>query len=155
MAAEEVHRPTTCGAPLGEELVSRPYTARWVIDVVPPDGGKGLVLVQTQHTYLETPWGCGHCIRGPARARRLKVGWGVQLSKWHLAGPKLVAVICALALRMRLSRVRIQEILHDLLGLAGCYGCGSSSAPPPPCSSSASAAERYLIASLARPSPTG
>jgi transposase len=34
-----------------------------------------------------------------------------------VAGPTLVALICALALRMRLSRARIQEFLHDWLGL--------------------------------------
>ncbi len=51
--------------------------------------------------------------RGPAEAE-----WTVALTEWHLADPMLVALICSLALRLRLSRARIQEFLHDWLGLA-------------------------------------
>ena len=118
--AEGEHRPETCaacGAALGEELEYRPYTARFELDVVPPDGAKCLVLRQTKHTYLETRCHCGHCTRArPGRAAG-EADWTVELSEWYLAGPTLVALICALALRMRLSRARIQEFLHDWLGL--------------------------------------
>jgi transposase len=47
-----------------------------------------------------------------------EAGWTVALSERHLAGPLLVALICALALRMRLSRRRIREFLADWLGLS-------------------------------------
>jgi transposase len=118
--AEERHRPETCagcGTPLGEELEYRPYTARLELDVVPPDGAKCLVLRQTKHTYLETRCRCGHCTRArPGRAAS-EADWTVELSECYLAGPTLVALICALALRMRLSRARIQELLRDWLGL--------------------------------------
>jgi hypothetical protein len=40
------------------------------------------------------------------------------LSEWHLAGPTLVAFICALTQRMRLSRARVREFLADWLGLS-------------------------------------
>ena len=70
--ATEVHRAMTCaacGAPLGEELEHHPYTARFELDVVPPDGAKRLVLFQTKHTDLETRCRCGHCTRArPGRA---------------------------------------------------------------------------------------
>jgi hypothetical protein len=118
--AEEMHRPETCaacGARLGEELEYCPYTAHFVIDVVPPAGGNGLVLRHTKHTYLETRCRCGHCTRAQPGRAGAEVGWTVNLSEWHLAGPTLVTLICALALRMRLSRARIQEFLHDWLGL--------------------------------------
>ena len=94
-----------------------PYTARFELDVVPPDGAKCLVLRQTKHIYLETRCHCGHCTR--ARPGRVpgEAEWTVALSEWYLAGPTLVALICALALRMRLSRARIQEFLLDWLGL--------------------------------------
>jgi transposase len=118
--AEQMHRPETCagcGTPLGEELEYRPYTARLELDVVPPDGTKCLVLRQTKHTYLEARCRCGHCTRArPGRAAG-EAHWTVEISEWYLAGPTLVALICALALRMRLSRARIQEFLHDWLGL--------------------------------------
>jgi transposase len=118
--AEERHLPETCaacGTPLGEELEYRPYTARFELDVVPPDGAKCLVLRQTKHIYLETRCPCGHGTRArPGRATG-EADWTVELSEWYLAGPTLVALICALALRMRLSRARIQEFLYDWLGL--------------------------------------
>jgi hypothetical protein len=41
----------------------------------------------------------------------------VALTEWPLAGPVLVAFICALSLRMRLSRARVREFLSDWLGL--------------------------------------
>lgn len=118
--AEERHRPETCaacGAALGEELEYRAYTARFELDVVPPDGAKGLVLRQTKHLYLETRCPCGHCTRARPGRAAAEADWTVKLSEWYLAGPSLVALICALALRMRLSRARIQEFLHDWLGL--------------------------------------
>ena len=40
------------------------------------------------------------------------------LSEWHLAGPTLVAFICALTQRMRLSRALVAEFLSDWLGLS-------------------------------------
>lgn len=119
---EQFHRPeccVACGARFGEEPEHRTYTARYELDVVPPAAGvKGLVLRQTKHLHQEVRCGCGHWTRaepgrGPAEAE-----WTVALTEWHLAGPMLVALICSLALRLRLSRARIQEFLHDWLGLA-------------------------------------
>jgi hypothetical protein len=51
----------------------------------------------------------GHCGDDPS--------WTVALSERHLAGPMLVALICGLSLRMRLSRRRIQEFFADWFGL--------------------------------------
>jgi hypothetical protein len=66
---------------------------------------------------MEVRCTCGHWTRAqPARAAT-EDHWTVELTEWHLAGPMLVALICSLALRMRLSRARIQELLHDWLGL--------------------------------------
>ena len=118
--AEKTHRPetcTACGARLGEELEYRPYSAHYAIDVVTPDGGHGLVLQQTKHTYLETRCHCGHCTRAEPGRAGSEAGWTVELSESHLVGPTLITLICALALRMRLSRARIQEFLRDWLGL--------------------------------------
>jgi hypothetical protein len=42
----------------------------------------------------------------------------ICLSEWRLVGPGLAALIICLTYRMRLSRARIQEFLHDWLGLA-------------------------------------
>ena len=118
---ECVHRPETCSAcsaALNEGCEQRAYTARYEIDLVQPgNGGNGLMLVQTKHTYLERQCQCGHWTREQPGRCSAEAGWSVELTEWHLAGPLLVAFICALALRQRLSRARIREFLHDWLGL--------------------------------------
>jgi transposase len=119
--AEQVHRPETCAgcaAGLGEELEYRAYTARYEIELLQPgEGGNGLVLFQTKHIHQQCQCSCGHWTRAEPGRRGEEAGWSVELTEWHLAGPLLVAFICALALRMRLSRARIREFLHDWLGL--------------------------------------
>ena len=118
---ERVHRPETCsacGARLSAGCKQHAYTARYEIEVVQPGaGGTGLVLEQTKHIYLECSCACGHCTRAEPGGASAEAGWSVALTEWHLAGPLLVTFICALALRQRLSRARIQEFLYDWLGL--------------------------------------
>jgi hypothetical protein len=41
----------------------------------------------------------------------------VELSEWHLVGPELLSLILSLTFRLRASRARVQEFLHDWLGL--------------------------------------
>jgi len=122
VAAEQPHAPdccAICGRPLDASQPSRPHNARYVLDLVPPgDGGSGLVVQQTKHTYLETLCPCGHWSRAlPGRCEEDE-RWTVQLSEWHLAGPTLVAFVCALTQRMRLSRAKVCEFLSDWLGLS-------------------------------------
>jgi len=118
---EYVHRPercSACGAIFSEECEQHAYTARYEIELVQPgNGGTGLVLEQSKHTYLQCQCACGHCTRAEPGRASPAAGWSVALTEWHLAGPLLVAFICALALRQRLSRARIQEFLRDWLGL--------------------------------------
>jgi transposase len=120
--AEQPHAPHSCaicGGPLDESHQSRPHNAHYVLDLVPPtDGGSGLVLRQTKHIYFETLCPCGHWSRAlPGRCEE-ETTWSVKLSECHLAGPMLVAFICALTQRMRLSRAKVREFLSDWLGLS-------------------------------------
>ena len=120
--AEQPHAPhgcAICGGPLDELRQSRPHNAHYVLDLVPPtDGGSGLVLRQTKHIYFETLCPCGHWTRAlPGRCDEEATG-SVKLSECHLAGPMLVAFICALTQRMRLSRAKVREFLSDWLGLS-------------------------------------
>ena len=118
---ECVHRPercSACGAPLSEGCEQHAYTARYEIELVQPgNGDTGLVLEQTKHIYLECQCSCGHGTRAQPGRASAEAAWSVALTEWHLAGPLLVTFICALALRQRLSRARIQEFLRDWLGL--------------------------------------
>jgi transposase len=75
------------------------------------------VLQQTKHIYLERQCDCGHWPRAEPGRCGEEADWTVALTDWHLAGPTLVAFIVALTQRMRLSRARVREFLHDWLGL--------------------------------------
>lgn len=117
--AERTHSPCACAICESKFFVEqRCYAARLEIDVVTVNQGQvGLWLQQTKHSYEEGLCACGHWTRAePGRAPGEK-DWKVSLTEWHLAGPMLVALICGLALRMRLSRARIQEFLRDWLSL--------------------------------------
>ncbi|CAK0769421.1 hypothetical protein CCP4SC76_5180024 [Gammaproteobacteria bacterium] len=72
---------------------------------------------QTKRLYLEDRCTCGHWTRAEPGRADAEEDWKVELTEWHLAGPMLVAPIYGLALRMRLSRARIQGFLRDCLGL--------------------------------------
>ena len=119
--AEQPHRPTCCagcGQALTGAHASRAHNARYEIELIQPGAGAtGLLLRQTKHTYFECCCACGHWTQAqPGRAED-EVEWTVALTEWHLAGPLLVAFICALSQRMRLSRARVSEFLSDWLGL--------------------------------------
>jgi hypothetical protein len=116
------HHPThcsRCGSAFAEEAASTCHHAHHVIDLRPLAAERhALELMQRQHRYFERTCACGHTTRAAPGHTPGDTEWQVALSERHLAGPLLVALICALALRMRLSRRRIQEFLADWLGLA-------------------------------------
>jgi transposase len=120
--AMQTHAPdrcAICGEALDESHESRAHNARYEIELIRPGAaGSGLVLHQTKHTYLERRCACGHWTRAQPGRCRDEAGWTVGLSEWHLAGPTLVAFICALTQRMRLSRALVAEFLSDWLGLS-------------------------------------
>jgi hypothetical protein len=75
------------------------------------------VLQQLKHIYLERRCACGHWTRAEPGRCAEEPEWSVALTEWHLAGATLVAFICALTQRMRLSRALVREFLADWLGL--------------------------------------
>jgi len=122
IAQEHHHYPGHC-AGCGESLLQAAaggvHRACLVIDLITPTGEHhGLEVIQDKHLYHECQCGCGHITRAEPGHQDGDEHWTVALSERHLAGPMLVALICALSLRMRLSRRRIQEWLNDWLGLS-------------------------------------
>jgi transposase-like protein len=119
---EEHHHPevcAACGAPLGAEQPERAVSAHYVIDLAVPEPGRcRLEAIQVKHLYHARQCACGHWSCAAPATGGEEAGWRVALSERHLAGPQLVALICALSLRLRLSRRRVQEFLADWLGLA-------------------------------------
>jgi len=70
-----------------------------------------------KHVYGETTCRCGHVTRRRPERCPDEANWEVAMSEWHLVGPLLASLIICLSLRMRLSRLRIQEFLQDWLGI--------------------------------------
>jgi hypothetical protein len=120
--AEVAHVPACCAgcaAALDDSSQSRAHNARYEIELTRPGAdGNGLVVRQTKHVYFERLCACGHWTRAEPGRCDEEGDWTVALSEWHLAGPTLVSFICALSLRMRLSRARVRELLSDWLGLS-------------------------------------
>ena len=114
----QYHRACECAAcseSLSEDSLFIPRTGLYVLDVEVEE--LGLKVSHVKHLYGDTHCACGHITRTePGRCEK-EEGWDVELTEWHLAGPTLVSLIICLALRMRLSRRRIQEFLHDWLGI--------------------------------------
>jgi transposase len=72
----------------------------------------------TRHTLLEVRCACGHVSRAmPWRAPPDAQWEKVELGEWRLVGPRLAGVIVLLALRMRLSRASIRELLREVFDL--------------------------------------
>jgi hypothetical protein len=124
VTAEQTHRAQTCALcaeALPPDAPQRAYTGRYEIDIAAPSSGApGLELTHTLHRYLECQCGCGHWTRAEPGRCAEEAGWTVELTEWHLVGPGLASLICALNLRLRCSRARIREFLHDWLQLQLC-----------------------------------
>jgi len=121
VTGEVVHRAeqcSACGQVLDEHAPFVACTGHYVLDIDWGDeAAPGIRVTHTKHLYGDTCCGCGHQTRRlPQRAEK-DVQWSVEISEWHLVGPGLMALIVCLALRMRLSRARIRELLGTWLGI--------------------------------------
>lgn len=118
---ECIHRPERCqrcGEAFPADAPSTAHTGRYELEVFAlSSGSPGLEVRHTKHQYHECSCLCGHVSRAePGRCGK-EGDWQVELTEWHLAGPTLVALICALSLRLRVSRRGTQEFLADWLGI--------------------------------------
>jgi len=117
------HHPETCAAcaeAMTADAGAQAYTAWDEIDIAPQvEGETGLRLIVIRHLLNEGRCGpCGHVSRAQTwRAPTDGLWEKVDLGQWRLVGPRLAGMIVLLALRMRLSRARIRELLIELFGL--------------------------------------
>jgi transposase len=109
---------TGCHQPFNA-ATKKAYTAFETVDIEWADeNNPGLRLTNTKHTYYQVTCTCGRATRKePYRSHSHNTLPAINCSEWKLVGPGLAALIICLAYRMRLSRERIQEFLHDWLGL--------------------------------------
>ena len=115
------HLPEKCACchhPL-DPTAKKAYTAFETIDIEwANEDLPGIRLTNTKHTYYEIRCNCGHVTKiEPNRLVPHALLPEIANSEWRLVGPGLASLIICLAFRMRLSRARIQEFLHDWLGL--------------------------------------
>ena len=108
-----------CGAALGPDLTRRCVGAHNSLELA--RGDMSLQVTAAKHVYFAVRCSCGHDnvarpgvgLRSELEGRRRNL----QMSERCLVGPMLATFIAALSLRFRLSRSKIQEFLHDWLGL--------------------------------------
>ena len=87
----------------------------------------GLQVNNTKRLYGDADCQCGH-VTGTKPYRCPKESdWIVELTQWHLVGPLLIALICCLEKRFRISRRRIKEFLDEWLGIKLAVGTISQS----------------------------
>jgi transposase len=118
---EVIHRAyecAACGRELGEEAEFIARTGHYVIDIeLGSETEPGIRVINAKHIYGDTICSCGHATRTQPHRCQKESEWDVELTEWHIVGPLLMALICCLALRMKLSRPRIRELLSDWIGL--------------------------------------
>jgi len=103
-----------CGHQTVEEDEQVAWTGFYTIDV--EVGVPGIQVTNTKHIYHDLMCPCGHVTRQYPHQEPDDAFWeGVGLTEWRLVGPMLCALIVCLAYRMRISRTKIQEFLHDWL----------------------------------------
>jgi hypothetical protein len=119
---EILHSPDVCrlcGTPFPADAPIKGHNGRYELDVIAPTSGvPGLEVRHTKHVYQQRHCACcGHWSHAEPGRSADNAGWTVDLSEWNLVGPTLVALICSLALRQRVSRRGIREFLSDWLGV--------------------------------------
>ena len=116
-----VHRASECGGctcKLSEDAEFIARTGHYVIDIEKDTNAcVGLQVTNTKHLYGDTLCDCGHTTRTMPHRCEKESNWNVELTEWRLVGPLLMALICCLAKRMRMSRPRIKEFLYDWPGI--------------------------------------
>src|SRR5271154_7128091 len=121
-SGEIPHAPTACGAcgaALSLDLKRRCVGAHNSLELF--RGEMALQVTATKHVYFAVCCPCGHeTVARPGVGPRSEIEGrrrNLQMSERCLIGPMLATFIGSLSVRFRLSRRKIQEFLHDWLGL--------------------------------------
>jgi hypothetical protein len=121
-SADIPHAPiacAACGAALGPDLTRRCVSAHNSLEL--ERGVMSLRVTAAKHVYFAVRCPCGHeTVARPGVGARSRIEGrrrDLQMSEQCLIGPMLATLIAALSVRFRLSRRKIQEFLHDWLGL--------------------------------------
>jgi transposase len=108
-----------CGTPLGDDAEYQQYTAYDSVDLVlgVPEL-LGCQVTVTRYALFDAICPCGHITRETAHREPANSLYAdVELSEWRLIGPTLASCIVHFRMRMRLSLLRIRELLLCLVGI--------------------------------------
>jgi len=108
-----------CGAAFGETANFRQYTAYDCVDLIlgVPER-PGCEVIVTRHALFDAVCPCGHTTREAAcRMPVNSLYSGVEVSEWRLIGSTFASFIVHLKMRMRLSLLRIRELILCQLGV--------------------------------------
>jgi transposase len=116
------HSPAVCsqcGLALGAACKGRMVGAHYVYEL--ERGSMALQVTVRKHCYFAARCSCGHeTIAAPGVGLRSEVEGRkrqLEMSERCLIGPMLATFIAGLAMRYRLSRLKVREFLNDWLGL--------------------------------------
>jgi len=116
-----IHRASLCSGCSRDFDEDTPFVARfghYTLDIEKKsEPCVGLQVTYTKHLYGDTECQCGHITRTKPYRCPKDSDWNVELTEWHLVGPNLMALICCLDKRFRMSRRRIKEFLDEWLGI--------------------------------------
>lgn len=108
-----------CNAPVVFGSDSKLYMGYYVLELEKQESG--VKVICQMHHYYEATCECGHQTKAIPGVGYISVvegrGKDLQLQEYGLVGPMLATFIASLAVRYRMSRPKIQEFLHDWVGV--------------------------------------
>lgn len=105
--------------PLPETASGQAYGGYDEIDLLPGDPNTpGIVVSVTRHLPFEVTCRCGHRTRYRPPRPDIRFEWqDAGVDRQPMLGPRLASLIVLLSLRYRLSRTKLRELLHELMGV--------------------------------------
>ncbi len=125
LVASEIvaHHPETCAScnsPLEIECDVKPHMGYYVLELEKLDSG--IEVKCTLHHYYQGTCACGHRTKEKPLVGFVSVVEGrskdLCLQEYGLVGPMLATFIASLAVRYRISRPKIRELLGDWVGVS-------------------------------------
>lgn len=117
------HHPLTCSSCnslLEMSLEAKPYMGYYVLELEKLESG--IDVKCTLHHYYEATCDCGHHTKEKPLVGYISVVEGrskdLCLQEYGLVGPMLATFIASLAVRYRMSRPKIRELLNDWVGVS-------------------------------------
>lgn len=121
------HYPETCAScnsTLEIDSYAKPYMGYYVLELEKLESG--IEVKCTLHHYYGATCPCSHHTKEKPLVGYVSVVEGrsrdLSLQEYGLVGPMLATFIASLAIRYRMSRPKIRELLNDWVGVSLCVG---------------------------------